>query len=142
MIYVKSGQCFLCNMSIYKILLNYSKHFFVETAKANHLIRTISEAKWIQDYLGNFGCINENWLPLWRWHFFHPYDLVLISELSKRSKLYHFNVLKCNFCFIMNIWQKFKSSISVFKPWQCCRGAIYCFSLTSKQTIIIDLWKK
>ena len=30
---------------------------------------------------------------------FLPYDLVLISELSKRSKLYYFNVLKCNICF-------------------------------------------
>ena len=76
-------------------------------------------------FKGNFGCINENWLSLWRWDFFHPYDLVLISELSKRSKLYHFNVLKCNFYFIINSWQKFKSLISVFKHSQCCRGAIY-----------------
>ena len=67
-------------------------------------------------------------------------DLVLISELSKWSKLYHFNVLKSSFCFIINIWQKFKSSVSVFKPSQCsqcCRGAIYCFSLTSKSMILI-----
>ena len=90
-------------------------------------------------FLGNFGCINENRLSLRRRHFFHPYDLVLTSKPSKTSKFYHFNVLKCNFCFIINSWQKFKSSISVFKPSQCCRGAIYCLSLTSEQTIIMDL---
>ena len=38
----------------------------------------------------------------------HPYGLVLISELSKRSRLCHFdfNVLKCNICVVINIWQK------------------------------------
>ena len=30
-------------------------------------------------------------------------------------------------------------TISVFKPSQCCRGDIYCFSLNSKETTIIDL---
>ena len=100
-----------------------------------------SEAKWIQVYLGN--CINENCLSLWKWHLFHPYDLVLISELSERSMLYHFNVLKCNFCFIINIWQKCKSSISVFKPSHCSQeGPFTVFSPTSKQTVIINLWKR
>ena len=61
----------------------------------------MSEAKWIQVYLGNFGDINENWLSLWRWHFFHPYDLVIISELSKKGKLCHFDILKCNFCLML-----------------------------------------
>ena len=91
------------------------------------------------------NCIIENGFSLWNWYFFHSYDLVLISEFSKRSKLYHFNVLKSSFCFIMNIWKKFKSSVSVFKPSQCsrcCRGAIYCFSLTSKSMIYLDLWKR
>ena len=59
--------------------------------------------------------LHENWLSLWRGHFFHPYDLVLISELSKRSRLYHFNVLKCNLCFVINIWQKFKSYSKQFQ---------------------------
>ena len=45
------------------------KHFFVETlveissgTKVNHSIskKKISEAKWIQVYLGKFTCINEN----------------------------------------------------------------------------------
>ena len=45
-------------MPVFKVFAY--KHFFGETTKANHLIRTISEAKWIQDYLGNFGCINDN----------------------------------------------------------------------------------
>ena len=49
------------------------KHFFVETlvqisswTKLNHLIskKIISEVKWIQVYLRNFACINENWLSL------------------------------------------------------------------------------
>ena len=56
-----------------------------------------------KNFLGNFGCINENRLSLRRRHFFHPYDLVLTSKPSKTSKFYHFNVLKCNFCFIINI---------------------------------------
>ena len=30
-------------------------------------------------------------------------------------------------------------TISVFKPSQCCRGDIYCFSLNSKESTIIDL---
>ena len=84
--------------------------------------------------------LNENWLSLWIGHFFHPYDVVLISELSKRSRLYHFNVLKCNFYFkyLIKVWIIFRT-ISVFKPSQCCRGDIYCFSLNSKKTSIIDL---
>ena len=52
-------------------------------------------------YLGNFDGINEKWLWLWRWHFFHPYDLVLVSETPKKSKLCHIEILKCNFCLIL-----------------------------------------
>ena len=37
---------------------------------------------------------------MWRWHSFHPYDLVLISETSKRNKPDHFHALKQNFCFL------------------------------------------
>ena len=102
-------------MPVFKIFAY--KHFFVKTlvqistsTKVNYLIsKELYQAKWIQVYFRNCGWISENWPSLWRCHSFFPYELVLISELSKRSKLYHFNVLKCIFCFIINIWQKFKS---------------------------------
>ena len=33
----------------------------------------------------------------------------IINFRTFKKKQDHFNVLKCNFCFIINIWQKFKS---------------------------------
>ena len=36
-------------------------------------------------------------------------------HFRKRSRLYHFNELKCNLCFVINIWQKFKSYSEQFQ---------------------------
>ena len=90
-------------MPVFKIFAY--KHFFVKTVfklvGVNHLIskelyQKQNGFKFIYEIL---VALNENRLSLWIGQFFRPYDLVLISELSKRSRLYHFNVLKCNFYF-------------------------------------------
>ena len=74
-------------------------------------------------------------------HFFRPCELVLIPQFLERSKLYHFNVLKCNLCFTINIWQSLIifRTISVLKPSRFVEGTFTVFFLTSKQTTIIDL---
>ena len=78
--------------------------------------------------------LRKNSLLLWRGHFFRPCNLVLIPQFSKRSKLYHFNVLKCNLCFTINIWQKFNHLQDNFslETFTCCGGDIYCFFLDLK----------
>ena len=37
------------------------------------------------------------------------------SRTFKKKQVYHFNMLKCNLCFIINIWQKFKSYSGQFQ---------------------------
>ena len=49
--------------------------------------------------------LHENWLLLWRGHSFIHINFITF----KRSNLYHYNVLKCNLCFIKKISEKFKS---------------------------------
>ena len=126
------------------------KHFFAKTLvqistsnEVNHLISKNNHQK-----QNAFQLIWETLVALMEIDFHYEMTLLssiwpnTISKLSKPSKLYHFNVLKCSFFFIVNSWQKFKSLISVFKPSQCCIAAIYCFSLTSKQIMITYLRRR
>ena len=75
------------------------------STKVNHLIskelyQKQNGFKFIRE---NLFVLHENWLLFQRRHFFLSNDPLLIPQLSKRSKLYYFNVLKYNLCFIINI---------------------------------------